>query len=384
LQGTDFQEDPATLGIDPAKLLALLDRAKQEVDEGLLPSCQIAIARNGKLVAFETFGDATNDSLYCIFSSTKVITSAAAWLLIQDGSLDVTRKVAEIVPEFANNGKQNITIEQLFTHTSGFPHAPFRPTDWNEMARRLERYSKWRLNWEPGSRFEYHATSSMWVIAEIIERIADQPFSSFVRERIALPLNLPDMWVGCPVDQHHRITEVMHVGDPLTSEEYAKLGIPEPPVTEVTEGALTAFNNADIRLVGVPGGGGVMSATEIALFYQGLFGNTHSGEKFWSQETLDTVLRVRTGSMVDQLTDIPVNRALGVSIAGDENRNFRGFGHLNSPLAFGHAGAGGQIGWMDPQTGISLGYCTNGHDRNKVRQGRRSVSISNRAAQCAL
>jgi len=88
--------------------------------------------------------------------------------------------------------------------------------------------------------------------------------------------------------------------------------------------------------------------------------------------------------MVDQLTDIPVNRALGVSIAGDENRNFRGFGHLNSPLAFGHAGAGGQIGWMDPQTGISLGYCTNGHDRNKVRQGRRSVSISNRAAQCAL
>ncbi len=383
MQGTDFQEDPANLGIDPGRLQALLNRAKQEVEEGLLPSCQIAIARNGKLVAFETFGNATNDSLYCIFSSTKGITSAAAWLLIQDGSLDVTRKVTEVIPEFADNGKQDVTIEQLFTHTSGFPHAPFRPTDWNDTQRRLERYSKWRLNWEPGSRFEYHPTSSMWVIAEIIERLAGQSFSSFVRERISMPLNLPDLWVGCPEGQHHRITEIMHVGDALTSEDYAKLGVPEPPVTEVTEDALTAFNTADIRLMGVPGGGGIMSAAEIALFYQGLFGNTHTSEKLWSQETLNTVLQVRTGSLVDQLTDIPVNRALGVSISGDENRNFRGFGHLNSPLAFGHAGAGGQIGWMDPQTGISLGYCTNGHDRNRIRQGRRGVSLSNRAAQCA-
>ena len=64
------------------------------------------------------------------------------------------------------------------------------------------------------------------------------------------------------------------------------------------------------------------------------------------------------------LMGIPVNRALGVVVAGDEHRNARGFGHTNSPLAFGHGGAGGQIAWGDPATGISLGYCTSGHDRN--------------------
>lgn len=384
MQDQNFMADsPSSIGIDTAKLQELIDRARKEVDEGFLPSAQIAIARNGKLAAFETFGDATNDSLYCIFSATKAITSVAAWLLIQDGKLDITSRVADLVPEFAANGKQDITIEQLFTHTAGFPHAPFRPTDWNDKVRRAERYSSWRLNWEPGSRFEYHPTSSMWMIAEIIERLSGQTFAAFVRDRIALPLNLPDLWVGCPQDQHHRIADIVHVGEALTSEDYANLGMPEPPITEVTEEAVTAFNTPEVRLVGVPGGGGIMTAADIALFYQGIIGNTQSGEKLLSESTLEFALQVRTGSLVDRLSNIPVNRALGVSVSGDEKRNSRGFAHTNSPRAFGHAGAGGQIGWADPKTGISIGYCTNGHDRNPIRWARRSVSISNRAAVCA-
>jgi len=80
---------------------------------------------------------------------------------------------------------------------------------------------------------------------------------------------------------------------------------------------------------------------------------------------------------------VPVNRSLGIVIAGDEYRNFRGFARDNSPLAFGHGGAGGQIAWGDPVTGISIGYCTNGHDRNPMRLGRRGLSISKRVAGVA-
>ncbi len=383
MQGTEFLTNPATVGIDEEKLDALMERVRQEVDEGLLPSAQIAVARDGKLAAFETFGDATNDSLYCIFSATKAITSAAGWLLIQDNLLDCSQRVCEIIPEFGTQGKEVITVEQLFTHTAGFPHAPFKPTDWDDKSRRLERFGQWTLNWEPGSRFEYHPTSSMWVIAELIERITKQDFRQFIRQRIALPLGLPDLHVGCPVAEHHRITEIVHTGDAMTSEDYARLGIPEPPVTEVTEAVLTNFNREDHRIVGVPGGGGIMSAADIALFYQGLVGNTQSGEKIWSDETLTDALRVRTGDMIDMTTGAPVNRALGVVISGDKKRNLRGFGHSNSERAFGHAGAGGQIGWIDQESGISVGYCTNGHDRNPIRQGRRSISIGNRAAAVA-
>ncbi len=380
----DFFSTPEQEGVDPVAVENLLLRARKEVDEGLLPSAQVALAKNGKVIAFETFGDATNDSLYCIFSATKAITSAAAWLLIQEKSLDITRKVIEYVPEFGDNGKQDITVEQLFTHTAGFPHAPFRPLLWNDKTATLKRFGDWRLNWEPGSRFEYHPTSTMWVIAEIIERVSGRSYSRFVRERIAEPLGLDDMWVGIPEAFDDRIAIISHCGDPLTPADYEKLGLPVPPETEVNEEVLNTFNTREIRAVGVPGGGGIMSAAEIALFYQSLIngGNAPDGQNIWAPETLAFALQVRTEGLKDPLTRVPVNRGLGVVIAGDKMRNMRGFGHTNSASAFGHAGAGGQIAWGDPETGISLGYCTNGHDRNTIREARRTVSISNKAASC--
>src|SRR5258705_6835151 len=170
---------PEDVGIDSKQLDVLFERAEKEVREGLLPSAQIAIARDGKIAGMRSFGrvrkgprvdEATDQTLYCVFSSTKAITSAAAWLLIQEGKLDVRRKVAELVPEFGANGKQDVLIEQLFTHTAGFPHAPFIPDQFLDQAKRRERFEAWRLNWKPGEKFEYHPSSSMYVIADIVER----------------------------------------------------------------------------------------------------------------------------------------------------------------------------------------------------------------------
>jgi len=376
-------ESPESIGIDAEKLEALFARAAKEVDEGLLPACQIAIARKGQIAGMASFGSATDESLFNVFSSTKAITSAAGWLVMQDGKLRMDERVADIVPEFGTHGKDVITVEQLFTHTAGFPHAPFRVGEWFDHQRRLERFSEWTLNWPVGSRFEYHPTSSMYVIAEIIERRSGMAFDEFVRQRISKPLGLPDMFLGCPPQQHHRIITVTHVGDALTTADYAALGVPMPPVTEVTEDALTAFNTAEARQVPVPGGGGIMSAADLALFYQALLngGRALGGNQIWREQTLNDALKVR--NHFPDLMGTPVNRALGVVIAGDEHRNGRGFGHTNSPLAFGHGGAGGQLAWGDPATGISLGYCTSGHDRNVIRQARRGIGISSRAASCA-
>lgn len=370
------------LGIDPDKLADVLARARREVDEGLLPACQIAVARHGRLAAFETFGDADNDSLFNVFSATKAITAAAGWLLIQDGLLDVDEKVADIIPEFANNGKDQVTVEQLFTHTAGFPTAPFRPTEWFDQDKRMARFASWRLNWEPGTRYEYHPTSSMWVLAEIIERRSGVFFAVFLRERIIEPLGLHNMFVGCPDAEHPRIQPVTHVGEPMTEAQWAELGLPMPPDTEVTPEALTAFNQKEMRRVPVPGGGGIMTAADLALFHQTLLsgGQLGDGPQVWQPETIAAALKVRH-DLPDPM-GVPAHRALGLVIAGDEQRNQRGFGHTNSEYAFGHNGAGGQIAWADPATGISLGYCTNGHDANAVRQARRGVGISSRAAVC--
>ncbi|MEC8821176.1 MAG: hypothetical protein VYA08_09805, partial [Pseudomonadota bacterium] len=75
-QPEQILSDPEEVGIKPDTIAILKDRVQQEIDSGLLPSAQFAIARQGKLVAFETLGAGTSDSLYCVFSSTKAITSA--------------------------------------------------------------------------------------------------------------------------------------------------------------------------------------------------------------------------------------------------------------------------------------------------------------------
>ena len=365
------------------KVEALLQRAGKEVDDGLLPAAQLAIAREGEVVLQQSYGSAQDDSLICVFSATKAITSAAAWLLFQQGELAEEERVADIVPEFATKDKDGITVGQLFSHTAGFPHAPFAPLDWDDKDKRYARFAKWWLNWDPGSRFEYHASSSMWIIAEIIERRSGETYRDFVRSQVIEPLQLQDLYVGLPTPQNPRALPCVYVGEAMTPQEYKDLGMRVPPETEVTESAILSFNTPEVRAVGVPGGGAFATASAMTLFYQALLhgGNSHASP--WSMQTLLDARRVRSGDFTDLLFKKPANRALGLIISGDKSRNFRGFGKTNSPEAFGHNGAGGQLVWADPATGISFAYLTPGHDRNSVRQGSRGVAISSLAAVCA-
>lgn len=381
---SDRMASVEALGLNPEKVESLLDRVRREVDSGLLPAAQVAIARNGKVAVAESYGSANNESLICIFSATKSIVCAAAWLLFQEGKLAENEKVANIIPEFGSHGKDQVTVQQLFTHTAGFPSAPFAPLQWNSKEEALGRFAQWRLNWRPGSKYEYHPTSTMWVIAEIIERRGGQAYTEFIRQRVLAPLGLHRIFVGLPEAQSQQVLPVEHCGESMTPEDYKKLGMPVPSETEVTEDALLAFNLPDVRAVGVPAAGGFTCAQDLALFYQALLHGGLDGVEIWNEATRSSARKIRTGSFTDTLFNTPANRGLGIIISGDESRNCRGFGTSNSPEAFGHNGAGCQIAWVDPETGISLAYLTPGHDRNIIRQVRRSVVIGTLAANCAL
>lgn len=353
-----------TIGAAIENLEPLFTRVRDDVDAKVLPSAQVALGYRGEVAGTRTFGQAqqggalrpaTDDTLYSLFSSTKAIVGAATWALCEDGLLRIEEHVADIIPEFATNGKQIVTVEQVMLHIGGFPTAPFQPGDWDNHDRRLQRFAQWRLNWEPGSRFEYHATSAHWVLAEIIERRTGEDFRRYVRQRLLDPMGLETLFVGLPPKMNERVADVVHVTPP------------EPPPGgwgEVTPDAILAFNRPDVRAVGVPGGGGVGGAAQLASFYQVLIngGECAGGGRVLKPETIEWATRVRTDDRHrDPILGHPVNRALTVVVAGDDGlAEARGFGKGTSPRAFGHAGAGGQIAWGDPESGISLGYCTNG------------------------
>ena len=377
---------PEEVGIDSERLETLFARAKLDVDEGVLPSAQVAVARQGRLAGVRTFGEArqggaeapaTDRTLYCVFSTTKAVVAAAIWLLLEEGLLRLQERVADIIPEFGTNGKDVVTVEQVLLHTAGFPYAPYHPEHWGDRSKLLEAFAKWRLDWEPDSLFEYHATSAHWVLGEIIYRRSGSDYRTFIRQRITGAMGLHELFVGLPPEHDGRVAEVRFVGE-----------LVEPPGGwgEVTPEAILGFNRPRVWRVGVPGAGAIASAAELALFYQLLInrGETVDGKRVLKPETIEFATAVRTKERHrDRVLGIPANRGLSIIVAGDDgNAHMRGFGRVASPQAFGHPGAGGQVAWGDPETGISVGYCTDGFV-DWLTLGRRMTAISSLAASCA-
>jgi CubicO group peptidase (beta-lactamase class C family) len=391
-----FADSAAEVGLNPDRVQALMDRAERDVKEGILPACQVAIARRGKIAAMETFGravqggvekPATDETVFVAMSATKAITSSALWLLIQEGKISPADNIVQYVPEYGTNGKESTTIEHLLIHTAGIPAAPGSFKDWGDSKRRLERFAQWRPVNPPGEKFIYHIHANYWPIADAIERLTGKRLGEFVRERIAEPLGLPDLRVGLPRPIQHRMADVKWVGEPAKEEEYRKLGVtpPRANLDSINEDVVLEMNEPELREMDFPAGGLMTTAGDIALFYQALLndGKAHDGTRIWESEMLREARRIRSGNLIDPARGITANRALGIVIAGGDGKaNLRGFGRTNSAEAFGHPGFGGQIGWADPVTGISFGYLTNGFDRNDLREGRRSVAVCSLAGAC--
>ena len=319
--------NPEDLGIDSEKLEAVFARAKRDVDDGTLKSAQVAVARHGRLAGVRTFGTvchngshdevpATNDTLYTIFSSTKAIVGAAIWTVCEDGLLKIEEKVSDIIPEFGSNGKENITVEQVMLHIAGFPMAPFSALEWDNRERRLARFNKWRLNWEPGTKFEYHATGAHWTLAEIIERRTGKDFRTYVRERILDPMGLSNLYIGLPAELNGRVADVRHIVPPAS---------PPGGWGEVTPDAILSFNRPETRAVGVPGGGGIAGAAQLALFYQPLVngGETADGTRIMKAETIEWATTPRTKGLPPRPQLQPTR----------ESRTHRGRGRRRRQLA---------------------------------------------------
>ena len=339
----------------------LLESARTDVEAGSVPACQIAVARDGEIVAFETFGDATDETRFAIFSATKPIVASAVWLLIGDGLLDVSRPVVEYVPEFGTFGKDVVTVEQVMLHTAGFP-SPLLLAEGVDPAVRRRCFGEWQLEWEPGSRFEYHAVSAHWVLAELIERLGGVDFRDFVETRVSAPLGLPRV-LGIPESRQHECADSIAVGDGA-------------PLDDVSR----RLDQPSVRAAGVPGGGAFMTAAELAHFYQGLL---HNPGEIWDPSVIaDAKTRVRC-NFDDPMLGVPVQRTLGLVLAGDDGKHelrYAIFGAACSPRSFGHAGANAQVAWADPATGFSFAYLSNAVDNDVMRAAIRSNRLATLAS----
>jgi len=376
--------DPDPLGIEPGAIERLVERARQEVDAGHLPSCQVALARHGRIVATRTFG-APPSSRYVVYSTTKAITAGAVWRLLDAGAVTRDTRVAEVIDGFDANGKHGVTVEHLLTHTAGFPHAVITHDEWNDPVARHERFAAWEPEWEPGSRFTYHGTSAHWVLAAVAESATGRDFREYVATEVLDPLGLADLRLGVPETRQGDVLDVVTVGDAPDPARFADIGATtglDVSAIGVSDEGLLEHNDPAVRALGQPAGGAIGRAADLALYYQALLANPGG---LWRAGTLAAGTSEVLCTHADPMTGVASNRSLGLLIAGDDGNAFmRGFGTATSARAFGHMGAGGQVAWADPATGLSFAYLTNGLDRDPIRMGIRSNDLSTLAASVAV
>lgn len=341
----------------------LLGTTAALVADGHTPACQVAVARDGELLAFETFGNATNDERFCVFSATKPIVASVMWLLIGDGAVDPAQRVVEFVPEFAGHGKDAITVEQVMLHTSGFPNASLDFAAGADPVQRRAAFASWELEWEPGTRFEYHALSAHWVLADIIESVTGLDFRDALEQRVSIPLGLPRL-LGLREDQQADVVDAVGIGE-----------LPEAPFD-----VLDLANDRRARAAGTPGGGGIMTAASMAGFYQGVLRNPGG---LWHADVLkDATTNIRC-RFEDPLMHVPVNRTLGLVLAGDDGMHqlrYAMFGAACSPGAMGHAGAFSQVAWADPATGTSFALLKNGCNADLIADAVNVMPITDLAS----
>lgn len=354
--------------LDAAGVVALRRAVSALVDDRGVPASQIALARDGEVVLHETFGAASDTTRFAVFSVTKPFVSAVVWQLLDEGLLRLDTRPAELIPEFATHGKGEITLEQVLTHTAGFPNARLERAEAATEERRRQAFSRWRLDWAPGTRFEYHPLSAHWVLAELIRSVTGEEHCDSVEQRIRVPLGLSQRMLGLSRDDQKDIAPLTPVGPPSESDG------------AITLDDLLTVVDPEVCEVGIPGAGGVMTAGDVALFYQGLL---HNRAGLWSPVMLqDATANVRN-TFIDDYSGVPTNRTIGVCVAGSDGfAARRGFGSRTSPRTFGHGGAGGQVAWADPESGMSFCYLTSGLEQDFALLEERENVLSDLAAAC--
>ena len=343
---------PSSLGLNDRALDRLQEAITRHIAEGRYPGAQIAMARGGKLALFASFGDARtepkrvparDDTLWLLYSNTKVITACAVWLLVERGMLSFTDRVAAHVPGFEANGKGDVTILQLLSHQGGFPSAdvPAEASTDHDLLRRV--VCNFTLEWTPGSQVQYHRLAAHWTAAVLIESLTKTDYRDFIRENVIEPLGLgDDLFVGVPDAAHTRAID-MH----------------EPAADSGRQVVRASDNTAAFRRAGSPGGGGFGTARALAAFYQMLVqGGTLNGVRLLSPRLVQYVTRNFTDERIDSYMGMAMHRGLGPHVRGT-TPSIRGLGALASPTTFGHGGVGTSYCWADPESGVSFAYLSN-------------------------
>ena len=347
---------PDAVAMDSQKLEQVKQLFHQQIKDGLHPGAGLAVYRYGNLV-LDIFGGIANtepvndETMFVLMSSTKPLTASCLYMLKERGKIDYDDLVAKHWPEFAQNGKETATIRHILTHRGGFPQTPesLPPTDWPDWSKVTRAMEEAPAIYTPGETLAYHPINYGWVIAEIVRRVDGRTFDRFLAEELAAPLGMANTYVGLPPGLEGHVSPMHKMEDDADPSGYSSI-----------------FSGPEVLQSVVPGANGVASAGDLARFYAMMERKgTLDGVKVIESKTAEEAVEFQVEG-VDETIGLFAQRSLGLAL-GDERMGKP----TGDPLkTFGHGGAGTSIGWADFESGLAVGFITNGFRGNATNNPR--------------
>lgn len=304
----------------------------------------------------------TPDTIVLFWSVTKGLGSTCLLHVLQDQEIGLERTVAEFWPEFAQGGKENITLAQLLSHQAGLCALDQEVDilDYDGVIHVLERQAPL---WPPGTAHGYHSRTFGFLVDELIRRLANQTASEYWRAVFAEPLRL-EIWIGLPPEQNSRVATIYAAKTGKTPEPAAfyrdltKAGTLARRTFTSPHGlhSVSGMNHPGIRAQAMVSFGGIGSARALAKFYAMLAnGGEMEGRRFFTDATIGRMTNTLSNS-IDRVLQIPTAFSAGF-MKDPTNAPQRILGP--SPVAFGHPGAGGSHAFADPANKLSFAYVMN-------------------------
>jgi CubicO group peptidase (beta-lactamase class C family) len=326
---------------------AVLD---EMVASGAEVGLQVAAYRDGEL-ALDTWAGATDeatgrpvdgDTLFVMFSATKGVMATAVHMLVDRGVLDYESPVARYWPEFGRHGKERVTLRHALAHQAGIPQMPEGATpelmaDWDAVCAAIADLTPL---WEPGSRTQYHGMTFGWILGEVLRRVDGRTVRDFVHQEIAKPIGATDLNIGIAPADEARVARLRN-----------------PP--DGTMDSADRWNRADMHQAIVPAAGGLFNARSLARLYAVLAGGGElDGVRLlpWERIAAARVQQTRP----EHAAEIGMAFGLGYRIGSPiypEWGLLRALG--TDGRVFGHTGAGGSLGFADPERRFAFALTKN-------------------------
>ena len=319
-----------------------------------------------------------DDTVQLIFSATKGVTAVCLHVLAERGAIDLDAPIASYWPEFAAAGKGAIPVRWALSHRAGLAAVDGDLTledvfAWHPVVRAIAAQAP---NWPPGKAHGYHARSYGWILGEVVRRVTGRSLGRFLADEIARPLGL-DLWVGLPESAQARCARVIPPEGGLPS--IADLLGADSLTARVMSGPSDLFaydemwNRRDLLAAEMPSSNGVASARALARLYAALIGEV-DGIRLLRPETVVDACVVQSDGP-DRVLFVPSRFGSGFMLPPMLAPDL-------GPRSFGHPGAGGCLGFADPDARLGFGYVTT-RMKLEVAGDERQKALIDAAYACA-